>query len=349
MAELRVVHIDMDAFYAAVEQRDNPQYKGKPVIVGGDPKGRGVVSTASYEARKFGIHSAMSCKRAAELCPGAIFLPVNMNKYKKESRKIHTIFRKYTPIIEPISIDEAFLEIKKGNAVEIARKIKEDIYQCTCLTASVGVSYNKFLAKLASDMKKPDGFTVITPDDAQRILPELPIRKIWGVGEKTEKELNNIGIFTVRDLLQYDHEFLIRNWGRRAHELILLCQGIDYSPVRVEHEVKSMGEETTLKEDTRNLDVLKNYLKDFSQAISYRMANKGIKCRTITVKIKYNDFRVITRGTTLDRATDSPHVLYKHSSEILSRRVPLIKPIRLIGLQVSNLIYPHDPVQISFL
>lgn len=349
MTELRVIHVDMDAFYAAVEQRDNPLYKDKPVIVGGDPNGRGVVSTASYEARKFGIHSAMSCKRAAELCPVAIFLPVNMDKYKNESRKIHAIFRKYTPIIEPISIDEAFLEVKEGNAVEIARRIKEDIYQCTRLTASVGVSYNKFLAKLASDMKKPDGFTVITPDDVQRILPELPIRKIWGVGEKTEKELNNIGIFTVRDLLQYDHEFLLRNWGRRAYELIQLCQGIDYSPVQVEQEVKSMGEETTLEEDTRDLNVLRKYLKVFSQAISDRMYNKGIKCRTITVKIKYNDFKVITRGTTLDRATDSPHILYKYSSDILSCRVPLIKPIRLIGLQVSNLVYPHDPVQITFL
>lgn len=349
MTELRVIHVDMDAFYAAVEQRDNSQYRGKPVIVGGDPNGRGVVSTASYEARKFGIHSAMSCKRAAELCPGAIFLPVNMDKYKRESRKIHGIFRRYTPIIEPISIDEAFLEIKKGNAVEIAQRIKEDIYQCTRLTASVGVSYNKFLAKLASDMRKPDGFTVITPEDAKRILPELPIRKIWGVGEKTEKELNNIGIFYVKDLLQYDHEFLIRNWGRKAYELIQLCQGIDYSPVQAEQEVKSMGEETTLEEDTKDVEVLKKHLKDFSQAISDRMSNRGIKCRTITVKIKYNDFKVITRGTTLERATDSAQILYEYSSDILSSRVPLIKPIRLIGLQVSNLVYPHDPVQISFL
>ncbi|MFY9177849.1 MAG: DNA polymerase IV [Caldicoprobacterales bacterium] len=349
MSELKVIHLDMDAFYAAVEQRDHPQYRGKPVVVGGDPKGRGVVSTASYEARKFGVHSAMSCKRAAELCPGAIFLPVDMDKYKKESRKIHYIFRKYTSIIEPISIDEAFLEIEDGNAVDIAKKIKEDIYNSTGLTASVGVSYNKFVAKLASDMKKPDGFTVITYDDAQRILPELPIRKIWGVGEKTEKELNNIGIFTVKDLLQYDHEFLLKNWGRRAHELLQLCQGIDYSPVQIDQEIKSMGEETTLKEDTMDLDVLRNYLKDFSLAISGRMSQKGIECRTITVKIKYNDFKIITRGTTLNRATNSPYTLYECASEILDSRVPLVRPVRLIGLQVSNLIYPYDPVQISFL
>ncbi len=348
MSRLNIIHVDMDAFFASVEQRDNPQYREKPIVVGGDPNGRGVVSTASYEARKFGIHSAMSCKRAAELCPDAIFLPVNMKKYKEVSSQIHSIFKAYTSIIEPISIDEAFLEISKGDTVEIGKRIKEDIFKNTHLTASVGVSYNKFIAKMASDMKKPDGYTVITPDAAKAILPELPIRKIWGVGEKTEKELNNIGIFTVRDLLQYDREFLLKSWGRRAHELIQLCQGIDNSAVQPHQEIKSMGEETTLKEDTENINMLRNYLKEFSLAIGQRMGRTGIRCRTITVKIKYNDFKSITRSVTLPDPISSWQIIYNQSSEILVNRVPLSKPVRLIGLQVSNLVYPDEPIQISF-
>jgi len=194
-------------FIASIEQRDHPEYRNKPIVVGGNPNGRGVVSTASYEARKFGIYSAMPCKKAVELCPNLIFVPVNMKKYKKVSRQIYQIFSRYTSIIEPISIDEAFLDVQNGDAVEVGRKIKEDIKKELWLTASVGVSYNRFMAKMASDMEKPDGFTVISEEKAKEILPGLPIRKIWGVGEKTEKELNDIGIFTIKDLLEYDHDF----------------------------------------------------------------------------------------------------------------------------------------------
>lgn len=349
MTELSIIHVDMDAFFASVEQRDHPKYRHKPVVVGGDPDGRGVVSTASYEARKFGIHSAMSCRKAAQLCPDLIFLPVDMDKYKLVSKKMHSIFNTYTSIIEPISIDEAFLEIVQGDAVEIGKSIKEDIFRITGLTASVGVSYNKFIAKMASDMEKPNGFTVITHDRAKAILPYMPIRKIWGVGEKTEKELNNIGIFTVKDLLQYDHEFLLKNWGRRAHDLLQLCRGIDHSTVQVDQEVKSMGEETTLKKDTRDLALLREQLRDFSIAISHRMGRTGIRCRTITVKIKYNDFSSITRSITLSNSTKSFDEIYQNSVDILNNRVSVSKPIRLIGLQVSNLIYPDEPTQISFI
>ena len=349
MTKLKVIHVDMDAFYASIEQRDHAQYRNRPIVVGGNPNGRGVVSTASYEARKFGIHSAMPCRKAAELCPEAIFLPVDMDKYKEVSREIHSIFRAYTEIIEPISIDEAFLEIDNGETIEIGKRIKEDICKNLRLTASVGVSYNKFIAKMASDMQKPDGLTVITPDQARRILPQLPIRKIWGVGEKTEKELNDIGIFTVNDLLQYDREFLLKNWGRRAHELLQLCQGIDESKVQIEQEIKSMGEETTLQEDTNDICMLRKYLKEFSTAIGKRMSKLGIKCYTVTVKIKFTDFKTITRSTTLSRSTSSALRIYQYSSHILVHRVPMNKPIRLIGLQVSNLVYPDEPVQISFL
>ena len=349
MTELSIIHVDMDAFFTSVEQRDHPQYRNKPVVVGGDPKGRGVVSTASYEARKFGVRSAMSCRQAAELCPNIIFLPVDMEKYKRISKEIHSIFRNYTSAIEPISIDEAFLQLDVGNPVDIGESIKKEIYNRLGLTASVGVSYNKFIAKLASDMEKPNGFTVITRDEAKKILPELPKRKIWGVGEKTERYLNNIGIFTVNDLLQYDHEFLMRNWGRRAYELIQLCRGIDHSAVQTDQETKSMGEETTLEEDTKDLEILKEYLREFSVALGRRMAGRDIKCRTITIKVKYNDFKSITRSITLPLPTGSSRIIYQHSRDMLVNRVPLLKPVRLIGVQVSNLIYPDEPIQISFI
>lgn len=348
MTKLNIIHVDMDAFYASVEQRDHPKYMNRPVVVGGNPKGRGVVCAASYEARKFGIHSAMSCKMVSRLCPDAIFLPVDMDKYKRVSREVHNIFHRYTETIEPISIDEAFLEINTGDSLKAAKKIKEDIFNKTRLTASVGVSYNKFIAKMASDMEKPDGLTIITQDMVGHILPDLPIRKIWGVGGKTEKELNNIGIFTVRDLLQYDREFLLKNWGRRAYELIQLCEGIDHRRVETNQETKSIGEETTLREDTNDMDILKDCLKEFSLAIGKRMARAKIRCRTITVKIKYHDFKTITRSVTLSNPTDLSSEIYKQSCNILEGRVPLTKQVRLIGIQVSNLVYPYEPVQISF-
>lgn len=347
MDSLHVIHVDMDAFYASIEQRDHPEYRNKPIVVGGNPNGRGVVSTASYQARKFGVRSAMSCKKALELCPNLIFVPVNMEKYKKVSRQIYKIFSRYTSIIESISIDEAFLDVGTANAIEIGKMIKEDIKKELSLTASVGVSYNRFLAKLASDMEKPDGFTVITREMAKKILPTLPIRKIWGVGEKTEKQLNDIGIFTVKDLLNYDHEFLLKNWGRRGYELIQLARGIDPTPIQSKQEAKSFGEETTLERDTRDLNLLKKYLKLFSNEIEKRLNKNKIKCRTITVKVKYYNFKNITRSTTLSEPVYSSKHIYEEAERLLKHRVNLSIPVRLIGLQVSNFIYPDEPVQLS--
>jgi len=345
--DLHVIHVDMDAFYASIEQRDHPEYRNKPIVVGGNPNGRGVVSTASYEARKFGVRSAMPCKKAIELCPNLIFLPVDMKKYKNVSRQIYRIFSRYTSIIEPISIDEAFLDVQNDDAVEVGKRIKEDIKTELALTASVGISYNKFLAKLASDMEKPDGFTVITEERAREILPGLPVRKIWGVGEKTEKELNDIGIFTIKDLLEYDHEFLLKNWGRRGYELLQLAKGIDHTPVQRQQERKSIGEETTLVEDTMDIETLKKYLREFSLEIEKRLKSSGISCRTITVKIKYYDFKNITRSITLPNSTCSSKAIYEQAEQILEQRIDLSVPIRLIGLQVSNLVYPDEPIQIS--
>ena len=270
---LTIIHVDMDAFYASIEQRDNIHYRNKPVIVGGSPDGRGVVSTKPMRLENLVYHSAMPARRAKELCPFAIFIPTNMKKYKSVSKQVHDIFRRYTKLIEPISIDEAFLDVGEGNAVEVGRAIKKDIYTELHLTASVGVSYNKFLAKLASDMEKPDGFTVITPKTADKLLPTLPVRKLWGVGEKTEKELNRLGIFTVRDLLNYDRDFLIERWGRRGYELLKFAHGIDDSVVDTKQEVKSMGEETTLSQDTQNIRELEPYLKSSSSLSNAYIAN----------------------------------------------------------------------------
>ncbi|MFU0801317.1 MAG: DNA polymerase IV [Xylanivirga thermophila] len=350
MYDLSIIHVDMDAFYASIEQRDNTFFRNKPIVVGGHPDGRGVVSTASYEARKFGIHSAMPARRARELCPGAIFLPVNMEKYKNVSEQIQNIFKDYTYTIEPISIDEAFLDMgeQHRDVISTAQEIKNRIYDELNLTASVGISYNKFLAKLASDMEKPNGFTVITLKDAKKILPTLPVRKIWGVGVKTEKELNDIGIFTIEDLLNYDREFILNHWGRRGYELLCLAQGMDNRPVEAYQQAKSIGEETTLSNDAVDKVILRNYIKDFAIIIGKRMNKQGIKCRTITVKIKYNDFRLITRSITLDVPTSSSLMIYSEANNILENRIELIKPVRLIGIQLSNLLYPHEPKQVTF-
>ena len=345
---LTIIHVDMDAFFASVEQRDNPYYRGKPVIVGGSPDGRGVVSTASYEARKFGIHSAMPAKRAKELCPFAIFIPTNMEKYKEASRHVHEIFGRYTDVIEPISIDEAFLDVNGKNAIEIAKIIKEDIYTEVKLTASVGISYNKFLAKLASDMEKPDGFTIITPEDAKELLPTLPVRKLWGVGDKTEGELNSLGIFTVRDLLDYDRRFLIERWGRRGYELLQFAHGIDDSIVESKQEAKSMGEETTLNKNTQDIRQLEAYIQEFSVSLANRLDSNYLKCKTVTVKVKYDNFRLITRSKTFKEPIYSYEELYSIGKNILRHRVPMDRPVRLIGMQVSNFIYPHEPEQITF-
>lgn len=345
---LTIIHVDMDAFFASIEQRDNPYYKGKPVVVGGSPDGRGVVSTASYEAREFGIHSAMPARQAKELCPFAIFIPTNMKKYKEVSNQIREIFKRYTDKIEPISIDEAFLDVMGDNAIEIAKAIKEDVRVEVNLTASVGISYNKFLAKLASDMKKPDGFTVITPEIAKKLLPTLSVRKLWGVGDKTEKELNRLGIFTVRDLLDYDREFLLERWGKRGYELLQFAHGIDNSTVENKQEAKSMGEEITLNENTKDKEKLAIYIREFSSSLANRLNKKYLKCKTVTIKIKYDNFKLITRSKTLKEPIYSCQELYSIGKNILNYRIPMKRPVRLVGMQVSNFIYPHEPVQLTF-
>ncbi|NMB08605.1 MAG: DNA polymerase IV [Tissierellia bacterium] len=341
-----IIHVDMDAFYASVEQRDNPSLKGKPVIIGG-ASDRGVVCAASYEARRYGVYSAMAGARAKKLCPKGIYLPVNMNKYKNTSKEIHKIFRRYSNTIEPISIDEAFLDITGKNPLKIAKEIKKDIKEEQGLTASIGISYNKFLAKLASDMEKPNGLTIIKKEEVIEVLKPLSVRKLWGVGPKMESELNKLGIYYIGDIQNYDPNVLISLFGKRGQEIYDFSHGIDNRPVEYNVLNQSIGEEETFKEDIDNIKYLIEYVENYSINLSNKLMAKGYLGKTITVKIKYNDFSVETRSISLNIPTDREKTIFKTSRYILCEKFNIDKPVRLIGLTISNLIYPEDPLQLS--
>lgn len=341
-----IIHLDMDAFYASVEQRDNPSLRNRPVIIGGSSK-RSVVCTASYEARKYGIHSAMPIAKAKRLCPQGIYLPVNMSKYKEESRKILHILKRYSNIIEPLSIDEAFIDVTGKSPVDIAKKIKEDIRNELQLTASVGISINKFLAKLASDVNKPDGLTVINKEEVIDFLKPLPVSKLWGVGPRMNRELNKLGIYTVLDVQKYDMEILIKKFGKRGKEIYNFSFGIDHRPVEPHLVNQSIGEEETFLKDVNDIDILCHKLKLFSLNLSNKLVKKGYLVKTITVKVKYSDFTVETRSTTLSIPTYEYEVIYETGKYLLMNKFNLEKDIRLIGLNLSNLYYPQDPIQLS--
>lgn len=347
MVALRIIHLDMDAFFAAVEQRDNPVLRGKPVVVGGRPDSRGVVSTASYEARKFGVHSAMPSREAYHLCPGAIFLPPDFERYSRASRQIRAIMRRYTDLIEPLSLDEAFLDVTGRDAVGIGRSLKREIREEVGLTASVGVSYNKFLAKLASDWEKPDGFTVIDEGRAATILADLPVRKLWGVGPKTEELLHSLGITTAAGILRVDAGVLARFFGRRAEELILLARGIDGRPVEPHQEAKSIGEETTFEVDEGDITQLKNILRQYADNLSERLRREHFLIRTVTIKIRFDDFKTITRSVSRRDPTDRARVIYTMAEDLLVQAPLGRRKVRLIGLQVSNIVHPGEPVQLT--
>lgn len=330
----------MDAFYAAVEQRDNPVLKGKPVIVGGHSE-RGVVSTCSYEAREFGVRSAIPMFRAKLLCPNAVIIPVNMEKYKAASREIFKIFYEYTPLVEPLSIDEAFLDVTGcdkvfGSAQEIGRQIKDRIKTENQLTASVGVSYNKHLAKLASDMEKPDGFKVISEEEAVQLLEGLPIQELWGVGKKTAQNLNNRAIKTIGQLRKLAVQQLRPYFGKNAEAVYLLARGIDNRPVISDEEVKSIGNETTLEKDVWDSKALKQILLPLAEKVARRARLKEIRGRTITLKLRYHDFATITRSVTLAKGIDSDLELYRIAEGIFEKEWNN-KAVRLIGLTLSNL------------
>ena len=331
----------MDAFFAAVEQKRHPELIGKPIVIGGDgnPMTRGVVSTASYEAREYGIHSAMPLRHAYRLCPEAIFLPVDYDAYVKASEKIKALLRSFTPLLEDVGIDEAFLDITDIDMAseEIANKIKEKIREETGLTCSIGIGPNKLLAKIASDMKKPDGLTIIAPEDIQNMIWPLPVRKLWGVGPKTEKRLQDIGIITIGDLASIPPEKLIGDFGQSyGNYLYEASKGIDETPLITHWEPKSMSRETTFQRDTDNWTLIAKNLADLTKDVVGSMKASNYQGKTVTIKIRFSDFETHTRAKTLDDFTDSLDTIRKAAFEVLGR-IELKKKVRLIGMRVSNL------------
>jgi DNA polymerase IV len=331
------MHVDMDAFFAAVEVIDNPSLRGKPVVVGGTTE-RGVVATCSYEARAFGVKSAMPAYIARAKCPDAIFLPVRYGRYKEISNKIFSIFYELTPYVEPLSIDEAYLDITNidKKPIEIANYIKNKVKKETGLTISVGISYNKFLAKLSSDWNKPNGLKIITNEMLPEILFPLPVNKVYGLGQKSAKKLNDIGIFTVEELYKLPEELLIEFFGKFGVEIYQRIRGIDKREVEISRERKSIGRETTLRTDTDNKEDLKIYLKAFAESISSTMQSKNVRGKSITVKIKTSSFINHTKSKTLMHYICQVEEIYKEACSILEE-IELKETIRLIGISVSAL------------
>lgn len=343
MKKRKIIHIDMDAFYASIEQRDNPSLKGKPLVVGGSPHGRGVVSTCSYEARKYGIHSAMPCKEAYIRCPYAVFVRPRFYVYKEVSNQIRNIFHRYTDLVEPLSLDEAFLDVTENkkkikSATIIAKLIKEDIKRETGLTASAGVSYNKFVAKLASDYQKPNGLTVITEDNVQEFLDALPVKKFFGVGKVTERVLKNNGINTGYDLRNTSLEKLEKIFKNRGLELYNFARGIDNRPVNPTRIRKSIGAETTLIEN-KNIDDAETVmiLDELCEEVAERMAKEDKVAKTITLKIKFEDFKTITRSLRVSDYIRNYDDIRFYAAELLTHVEDSTKTIRLFGVTVSNL------------
>lgn len=345
-----ILHIDMDAFFASVEQLDNPHLKGKCVIVGG-LSNRSVVSAASYEARKFGIHSAMPMYRAKQKCPRGIFLPPRMNRYKEVSKKIMSLLKTFSPLVEPVSIDEAYMDITgckrlHGKPEEVALNIKKKIKETVNLTCSVGIAPNKFLSKIASDMDKPDGLTIIMPDNVQQFIEFLPIYKVPGVGKKMKKHLELMGIKMLGDVKKYPEKMLLKRFGKFGQRLIKLSACIDNSPVTPCRHHKSVSSEETLSEDTRDKKLLNNYLLMHSENVVRELRRMGVRAKTITLKIKHADFQQVTRSVTLTDPTQSSETIYMHAVRLL-RTYKIIKKIRLIGVGASGLFSDAVPLQMD--
>jgi DNA polymerase-4 len=336
----KIIHIDMDAFYAAVEQRDNPGLRGKPVAVGYG-EARGVVATASYEARKYGVHSAMPSLTARNKCPGLIFVPARFEVYHEVSTQIREIFLEYTDLVEPLSLDEAFLDVTvnhKNNpsAGLIAKEIKQKIFEKTGLTASAGVSINKFLAKIASDYRKPDGFFVITPEEAEKFVETLKIERFFGVGKVTAQKMHDHHIFTGLDLKQRTETELVRLFGKAGHDLYQYARGIDNRKVEPNRVTKSISNETTFLQDKNNRILLTVELYHLAKEVFERMEAENFHGKTITIKIKYADFKIITRSKTLPQKITAFQQFW-HVARAMMKQIDLSgQPVRLIGFGISN-------------
>lgn len=335
--------MDMDAFYASVEVRDNPSLAGRPVLVGGTPAQRGVVAACSYEARRYGIHSAMSMSKALRLCPRAIVLAVRMSRYVEVSRQIHDIFRRYTPDIEPVSIDEAFLDVTGctklfGTAEQIGRRIKADILEKTGLTASVGVAPNKFLAKLASDLQKPDGFVVLTEENKQAVLDPLPVSRIWGIGQVTNRKLQNAGLRTILQIRTACPDTLSSLFGNQAEGVLMLANGVDDRPVLTVTDAKSISTEETFAADIADRDALCGILLHQVEQVAQRLRAEHLQAQTVTLKFRYGDFRTITRSRTISAASNTTRTLLSEAKRIFEEWFGTSGgPLRLIGMGVSGL------------
>lgn len=338
-----IVHVDMDAFFAQVEVLDNPEYRGKPLVVGGRRDSqRGVVSTCSYEARKFGIHSAMPIRRAVQLCPHAIFLPTRMERYEEVSKQIRDVLYSLSPLVEPISIDEAFLDMTGcehfyEDARHMGMELKRRIFEATGLTSSVGVAPNKFIAKLASDQQKPDGLVIVSARDVDAFLTPLPIEAIWGVGPKTAARLKSIGVRTVRDVRERPPASLAQAVGPRlAAHVQALAFGRDERVVEPDVEAKSIGRETTFEEDVPDGPELRAVLARLAANVGLRLRKQGFYARTITVKIRYPDFETHTKSRSFAHAFRDDDTLYNEAAKLLDE-FRLKKPLRLLGVYASQL------------
>ena len=338
-----ILHIDMDAFYASVEEREDPSLRGKPVVVGGSAEGRGVVAAANYEARKFGVHSAMSAARARALCPRAVFIKPRHELYSAVSREIRAVFERYTPLVEPLSLDEAFLDVTAsvalfGTPLEIAERIKREILEELQLVASVGIAPNKFIAKLASDFDKPDGLVHIEAGSEQAFLDPLPVGSLWGVGKASGRAFMALGIDTIRELRQRPLEELESRFGRHGEHLWKLANGIDDRRVVPDHRAKSISHETTFAQDIRDADILKAWMLRLTEQVGARLRAHSLLARTAQIKVRFDDFHTITRARTFDQPTDSTRALWFAARDLLQSCLDSDKrPVRLIGMGASGL------------
>ena len=338
-----ILHVDLDAFFAAVEQRDRPELRGRPVVVGGGggEDARGVVSAASYEARRFGIHSAMSLREAYRRCPAAVFLPVDGRRYQAASREVMTILRRFTPLVEPVSIDEAFLDVTGsaalfGDGPTIARRIKDETQAEVGLTASVGVASTKLVAKVASDLRKPDGLVVVPVGDEAAFLAPLPIGRLWGVGDKTAAALADYGVRTIGDLAALPPDLVVRRFGKHGASLVDRARGIDVDPVHDGDPAKSVGHEHTFDVDTSDPEVIERTLLAMAEGVAGRLRSAGVRAGTVAVKIRDSSFRTITRQRTLAEPTDMTGPIYATALELARPEIRGLR-VRLLGVTASNL------------
>lgn len=342
----KIIHIDMDAFFASVEQRDHPEWRGRPLVVGNDEP-RGVVAAASYEARQFGVRSAMPSAKAKQLCPHLIFAPHRFERYKEVSRQIQDIFHEYTDLVEPLSLDEAFLDVTENKsqhtlAVEIAREIKRKIWEQLELTASAGISYNKFLAKVASEQRKPNGICTIHPSQAQKFIDRLPIEAFWGVGKVTARRMHKMGIFDGYTLRQYSLNSLTQAFGKTGELFYYHARGIDLRPVMAEWIRKSVGCERTLDRDITQYEEVMSVIKDIATQLEKRLTKAQFKGNTLTLKIKFFDFKQITRSQTVQTEVRTLSQLLSLAEQLLAQVEYAQRPIRLIGLSVSH---PQEEIE----